>query len=89
MRWPCVTPHLRFVRAKPCPEVKATLGRSQQEAGERGPMALPGDSVPAYHGCLGEEGTMGMAVCRPPPRLAIEDRLWTSQSVDATPECRT
>src|SRR5262245_65951735 len=29
--------------------------------------ALPGDSVPAYPGCLGEGGTLGMAVSRPPP----------------------
>src|SRR5262249_58234990 len=29
--------------------------------------ALPGDSVPAYPGCLGEGGTMGMAVSRSPP----------------------
>src|SRR5262249_31100856 len=29
--------------------------------------ALPGDSVPAYPGCLGEGGTRGLAVSRPPP----------------------
>src|SRR5262245_26138202 len=28
--------------------------------------ALPGDFVPAYPGCLGEGGTLGMAVSRPP-----------------------
>ena len=30
-------------------------------------MVLPGDSFSAYHSCLGEGGTMGMAVSRPPP----------------------
>ena len=38
-------------------------------------MALRGDAVQAYDGWLGEGRTMGMAVSRKPPRLAIGDYL--------------